>query len=96
MTVIERCARALYETAGKHWLEWYPWESDHHLAVEARKRATKRAEIVLAAANHAGAVVIDDAAITRAADAIGALGTDRIGAEPYAAARAILDAARGQ
>jgi hypothetical protein len=43
-----------------------------------------------------GAVVIDDAAITRAADAIGALGTDRIGAEPYAAARAILDAARGQ
>jgi hypothetical protein len=43
-----------------------------------------------------GAVVIDDAAIIRAANAIGQLGTDRIGAEPYAAARAILDAARGQ
>jgi hypothetical protein len=43
-----------------------------------------------------GAIVIDDAAIIRAANAIGQLGTDRIGAEPYAAARAILDAARGQ
>lgn len=40
-------------------------------------------------------VVVDDAAITRAANAIGALGTDRIGAESYAAARTILNAARG-
>jgi hypothetical protein len=37
--------------------------------------------------------VPDEAAIIRAADAIGSLGTDQIGAEPYAAARAILRAA---
>lgn len=88
----------------EHWLLWdYVERSptatlvwDASVADRARELGRRIEGPFVPADQLAGAVVIDDAAITRAADAIGALGTDRIGAEPYAAARAILDAARGQ
>jgi hypothetical protein len=64
MSVIERCARALYAQAGKEWLKSYPWESDDRIAVEARERAMEQAKVALEAVNCVGAVE----AISRLAD----------------------------
>jgi hypothetical protein len=72
VSVIERCARSLYAQAGKKWLESYPFESDHPVAVEARERATEQARRVLAAADYEGTV----ASLASIADELRALGQE--------------------